>query len=69
MTRPGIELWSPGPLANTTHKANKVNKDFEYSKNECSMHGYLMKNIPAEQNIYFCIKKTPKKFRNSIPFP
>ena len=24
------------------------------------MYGYLIQNIPAEQNIYFCIKKTPR---------
>ena len=39
----------------------------EYPKKECSMHGYLIQNKPADQNIYFCLKK--KKFRNGIPFP
>ena len=33
-----------------------VNKDCEYPKNECSMHGYLRQNISAEQNIYFLVK-------------
>ena len=42
---------------------HQVNKNCEYPKNEC----YLIQNIHAEQNIYFCFKK--KKFRNSILFP
>ena len=31
----------------------KVNKDCEYPKNECSMHGYLIENIPKEQKYIF----------------
>ena len=43
-----------------------VNNDCEYSKNECSMHGYLIQNIPAEQNIYFCLKtRNLETFSNS----
>ena len=30
----------------------KVNEDCEYPKNECSMHGYLIQNIPADQTIF-----------------
>ena len=45
----------------------QVNKECEYPKNECSMHGHLIQNIPLKQNIYFCLKN--KKFRNSFPFP
>ena len=26
----------------------QVNKDCEYPKNECSMHGYSIQNIPDE---------------------
>ena len=29
----------------------QVNEDCEYPKNECSMYGYVIQNIPAEQNI------------------
>ena len=42
---------------------HQVNKDCEYPKNERSMHGYLIQNIPAVQNIYFCLKT-----RNGILF-
>ena len=42
-----------------------VNKDCKYPKNECSMDGYLIQNIPAEQNIFFNLKI--KKFSYSIP--
>ena len=34
----------------------KVYEDCDYPKNECSMHGYSVQNIPAEQKIYICIK-------------
>ena len=44
----------------------KVNKKWEYPQNECSMHGYLIQNITAEQDKYFDLKN--KKFRNNIPF-
>ena len=38
----------------------QVNEDCEYAKNECSINGYLIWNIPAEQNIYIFLlfKKT-----------
>ena len=31
-----------------------------------NMHGYLIQNKPAEQNMYSCLKN--KKFRNCISF-
>ena len=34
----------------------KVDKDCQYRKKEYSMHAYLTQNIPAKQNIYFCLK-------------
>ena len=37
-----------------------VNNDCEYPKKECSLYSYLILNIPAEQNIYFCLKKNKK---------
>ena len=43
-----------------------VKMDSEYPKKECSMHSYLLQNMPTVQNIYFCLKN--KKFKNSIPF-
>ena len=43
----------------------QVNKACEYPKNECSIYGYLIQNIPAEPNIHFCLKNN--KYRNSIP--
>ena len=36
----------------------QVNKNCEYPKNECPMHSYLIQSIHAEQNIYFCLKKS-----------
>ena len=30
---------------------NKETETYEYPKNECSMHGYLIQNLPAKQNI------------------
>ena len=35
---------------------DQVNKVGKYSKNECSMQGYLKRNIPMEQ-IFFLFKK------------
>ena len=29
----------------------QVNEDCEYSEKECSIHGYLIQNIPADQKI------------------
>ena len=29
----------------------------EYPENECSMYGYLIQNLPAEQNIYILLFK------------
>ena len=34
---------------------NEVNEDCDYPKNECSMQGYLIQNIPGEQYIYIYI--------------
>ena len=34
----------------------QVNKDSEYPKNKCSMHCYLIQDIPVEQNIYVCLE-------------
>ena len=34
----------------------QVKNDCEYPKKESSMHGYLIQNIPTEQNKYFCLK-------------
>ena len=45
----------------------KVNTDCGYPKDKCSMHGYLIQNIPGEENIYFSLKSN--NFRNSIPCP
>ena len=39
----------------------KVNNECEYPKKECSMHGYLIQNKPAGENIHFCLKN--KKFK------
>ena len=35
----------------------KLNEDSEYPKNECSIHGYLIQNITAEQLYIFFVKK------------
>ena len=34
---------------------HQLNKDCKYPKNECSMYGYLIQNIPGEQDIYIYI--------------
>ena len=43
---------------------HQVNKECKHPKNECSMLGYLIQDIPAEQNIYFGLKC--KKIRDYI---
>ena len=35
----------------------KVGEDCGYPKNDCSMLGFLIQNVLAEQNIYFSVKK------------